>query len=309
MDPLVNAHYPCAHRSHSMSYISHPLESSDYPHCDEHQQGNQSSAWLSQCNTMASTPDFQLIHPAKECDDCFEYTLHVEATLEEQSLQHIQQPSTYTSNAHMHTQPALLGAEGTFHEGIALGRRLQREDDDNSFAQYRLRLERLERAEAERDELRRHRFRAEALEQELALVKDTLLAAQMAYDDLAQTLYDGSSGSKCPQCDASPLLRDVSRDNEAAGGGQSAAAPSGAPISDPVRSAPEVAVELWEDVNDFPDIKKISHQGDNYLELSPEDSEEDAFLLEQLQALDPRDLEEFWADYRHQHERYVISLS
>jgi hypothetical protein len=95
---------------------------------------------------------------------------------------------------HLEGQP-LTGSKPsseTYQDGIREGKRLQEEQDYHLLMQYREQLHRSQRR-YEDSVLMQERFRHEfeLMEAELALLKDELMAVQMAYDDV--TLYHGGS--------------------------------------------------------------------------------------------------------------------
>lgn len=383
----------------------------------------------------------RLVHSPRDCDDCFEYALHVEATLEEEGLLRLQHSPSFADEATSgpsrtvsaasppagRVSASKTGHEDAFQEGIELGRSMQRKEDEEVLEQYQVRMEEMERDAEEQAQqhpqqptqptqttqpthLQAGRAvpsthvisatddRIAALEFELALARDMLLAAQMAYDDLAQAHATvRSGGTTCARCDAGinssgwdvdegatstsattipgsayMNTRDttsVSRDTSTAGDASMSAptassysfprtsasqssSTSSSSLSPPApTSAPALATaaqhqstisqsdvpafhvpvdvpagdddDVWEDLNDFPDIKarhaaRMTLKGwqDRDRDGHENDDEgghgifqypdEDEFILEQLQALGPEELDAFWADYTQEHDRCVL---
>lgn len=153
-----------------MIYHSHPLEgtgvrvylSSPSSSNDHLAPKRESSTFIDDFPEPHSS--FDTVHSLEECRDCHAYTKHVDQTFRSDPMR---------------------SEEGTFKDGIALGRRLQLEDDSTYFSRYRGRLQ-IARKQEEELLLSQHRYRqrTESLEAEIGVLRDRLMAMQMAYDDV-----------------------------------------------------------------------------------------------------------------------------
>ena len=117
-------------------------------------------------------------HLPEECPECAHYEEHLEF-------------SALSIPSHHPSGPPTQTATSSFAQGVATGRRLQREDDDHVISRYRSRLHYAQSRYAE--SVRGHasyRAENEFLRRELTAVKDRLLAVQMAYEDLAMARLD-----------------------------------------------------------------------------------------------------------------------
>jgi len=91
-----------------------------------------------------------------------------------------------------------------FSEGVSFGRRLQRDEHDERLSRYKTRI-RAQATKYEEEVLLRKRYREdmEFLQSEVFVLKDQLLAAHTAYEELALSVttpsFD-SSATSAPEC-------------------------------------------------------------------------------------------------------------
>lgn len=111
-------------------------------------------------------------HPVMECEKCYLYSAHVNF---HQRSSH----ETSTASEQGFNQPR------TIAEAVALGRRMQFEEDSTIFSRYRSKLDSLRRKREQESLLgQRYCYEADLMRVELAEAKDKLLALQIAYEEL-----------------------------------------------------------------------------------------------------------------------------
>jgi hypothetical protein len=181
--------------------------------------------------------------------------------------------------------------EGTFKDGIALGRRLQLEDDSIHFSRYRGRLQ-MARKQQEELHVSQHRYRerTKSLEAEIGVLRDRLMAMQMAYDDIVGRVDGAPPSQWASEFSSFEPKSHINSPASSTGSFEHA----------------ENASNTWPD----DDAVMVRREEAGFGFSDDGDDEDDFLLAQQLQFMDGRERREdgqFWAGFCNDNVRWAES--
>jgi hypothetical protein len=125
------------------------------------------------------------LHHPRGCMHCRVYSRHIDESASPDF-------GLFTESSSHHSQGI---PHRTYEDGIRLGRYLQEEEDYHLLVRYREQFHQLhERHENSLLTKARYRHKLECLQEEIALLKDQLVAIQIAYDDVTASVGNSSAG-------------------------------------------------------------------------------------------------------------------